>query len=255
MYRNLTVKKRPTLIIDDVLDFDGKSLPVKIYIEDRKNCFASVRVSGIYLHIPAFLDDEARAETIDRLKAKLVGWLRKRPSIVQPEGCVEYSDGDTIIVGDKQYRLKMDFAFANRSTAQVSGDVISLTLSLKIPKDQQNKHASTLISRCVAHKRLPDLKKKIRELNEKYFNKEINKIAFRHSKSRWGSCSSRGNITISTRLLFAPDDVIEYVCIHEIAHLVEHNHSDRFWALVEKAVPDYKEKLNWLKENSNKCRY
>ncbi|HKZ41668.1 MAG TPA: M48 family metallopeptidase, partial [Candidatus Hodarchaeales archaeon] len=60
---------------------------------------------------------------------------------------------------------------------------------------------------------------------------------------------------ISTRLLFAPDEVLEYVCIHELAHLIEHNHSDRFWALVEKAMPYYPQQKQWLKEHGESIRF
>jgi predicted metal-dependent hydrolase len=55
--------------------------------------------------------------------------------------------------------------------------------------------------------------------------------------------------------LFAPKDVFDYICIHELAHLVEQNHSDKFWALVEKAMPDYMEKEKWLKENRGLCKF
>jgi len=65
-----------------------------------------------------------------------------------------------------------------------------------------------------------------------------NKIFFKNAKSRWGSCSEAGNINVSTRLLFAPDEVLESVCIHELAHLIERNHSEKFWALVEQAMPN-----------------
>jgi len=51
------------------------------------------------------------------------------------------------------------------------------------------------------------------------------------------------------------DDVLDYICVHELAHLIEHNHSDRFWSLVERAMPDYKEKEKWLKENRDKCYF
>jgi len=102
---------------------------------------------------------------------------------------------------------------------------------------------------------LPKLQEKIYELNEKHFNRKINKIFFKHNKSNWGSCSNARNINISTRLLFAPDEVLEYVCIHELAHLIEQNHSDRFWTLVETAMPNYVEKEKWLKENRDFCRF
>jgi len=98
-------------------------------------------------------------------------------------------------------------------------------------------------------------KEKIDELNKKYFNKKINKIFFKNHKSKWGSCSSNNNINISTRLLFAPEPVMDYVCIHELAHLVEKNHSGKFWNLVEKAMPDYKDKIKWLRDNGDNCNF
>lgn len=111
------------------------------------------------------------------------------------------------------------------------------------------------MSRCIAGKRLVGLQKRIEELNNKNFNQPLRKIFFKHNKSNWGSCSSAGNINISTRLLFAPDDVLDYACIHELAHLIEHNHSENFWNNVEKAMPNYKEKQEWLKEHGNTCSF
>lgn len=68
-------------------------------------------------------------------------------------------------------------------------------------------------------------------------------------KTRWGSCSTRGTLSFNWRLLLAPPDVLDYVVIHELAHLAEMNHSPRFWALVEQACPAYKEHVRWLKEH------
>ena len=77
----------------------------------------------------------------------------------------------------------------------------------------------------------------------------------KYNHSNWGSCSSKGNINLSTRLLFAPDDVIDYVIIHELAHRIEMNHSPRFWKLVSDAMPDYKEKEKWLKVHGGKLGF
>jgi predicted metal-dependent hydrolase len=77
----------------------------------------------------------------------------------------------------------------------------------------------------------------------------------KYNQTNWGSCSTRGNINLSTRLLFAPDDVIDYVIIHELAHLLEMNHSNRFWNIVKKAMPEYREKEVWLKKNGHLCDF
>ncbi|MCB0682671.1 MAG: M48 family metallopeptidase, partial [Saprospiraceae bacterium] len=63
------------------------------------------------------------------------------------------------------------------------------------------------------------------------------------------------NINLSTRLLFAPPKVIDYVIIHELAHLVEMNHSRRFWDLVAAAMPDYEEQEKWLKKFGHRCDF
>ena len=102
---------------------------------------------------------------------------------------------------------------------------------------------------------LPEVIKRIEELNKKYFSVNINGVKLKYNKSNWGSRSVRNNINISTRLLFAPKDVQDYVFIHELAHFIEMNHSKRFWEIVKKIIPDYKEKELWLKKNGSKCDF
>ena len=74
-------------------------------------------------------------------------------------------------------------------------------------------------------------------------------ISIRDQKSRWGSCSAEGNLNFSWRLILMPIEVMDYVVVHELAHLKELNHSPAFWAEVEAVMPDYKEQRKWLKEN------
>ena len=77
------------------------------------------------------------------------------------------------------------------------------------------------------------------------------KISIRDQKTRWGSCSSEGNLSFNWRLILAPPDVLDYVVIHELCHRKEMNHSKEFWALVESLMPEYKERRKWLRENGN----
>ena len=77
------------------------------------------------------------------------------------------------------------------------------------------------------------------------------RITIRMQKSRWGSCSSKGNLNFNCLLMRTPDEIIDYVVVHELCHLKEMNHSPRFWAEVEKIFPDYKERRKWLKDHGN----
>ena len=76
------------------------------------------------------------------------------------------------------------------------------------------------------------------------------RISVRDQASRWGSCSSEGNLNFSWRLILAPPAVLDYVAAHEVAHLIEMNHSRRFWKIVETLCPDMKTQRRWLKANS-----
>ncbi|WP_027399201.1 M48 family metallopeptidase [Anaerovorax odorimutans] len=75
-----------------------------------------------------------------------------------------------------------------------------------------------------------------------------NRIRVNKAKSRWGSCSEKGNINFTYRLIFAPKEVIDYIVVHELAHLKEMNHSKRFWHVVNEIMPDYKERCKVLKD-------
>jgi predicted metal-dependent hydrolase len=79
---------------------------------------------------------------------------------------------------------------------------------------------------------------------------KFNKLRITSATSRWGSCNSRGNVNFSWRLIMAPPMVIDYVIIHEFCHLFEFNHSKKFWALVERMMPDYRTQKKWLETNS-----
>lgn len=76
-------------------------------------------------------------------------------------------------------------------------------------------------------------------------------ITIRNQRTRWGSCSTKGNLNFNCLLLRVPQDVLEYVVVHELCHRKEMNHSPKFWAEVERVLPNYAESKRWLKENGS----
>lgn len=79
--------------------------------------------------------------------------------------------------------------------------------------------------------------------------RDFTRVTLRDTRSRWGSCSSAGNLMFSWRLVMAPPDVLDYVAAHEVAHLAEMNHSPAYWDTVARICPNYKAPRNWLRQN------
>ena len=82
----------------------------------------------------------------------------------------------------------------------------------------------------------------------------VNRITVRNQKSRWGSCSRRGTISLNWRLIQTPACVCDYICLHELMHLRQMNHSAAFWREVERVCPDYRTAERWLKEHPGLLR-
>lgn len=122
--------------------------------------------------------------------------------------------------------------------------------------EERRKELKTIekLSMTEIHK-LADLALKVISVKVKHYaglmNVQYGRITIRNQKTRWGSCSSKGNLNFNCLLMLAPDEVVDYVVIHELCHLIEMNHSKVFWKQVEQMMPDYKKHRKWLKDHGN----
>lgn len=91
------------------------------------------------------------------------------------------------------------------------------------------------------------VKERLAFFNQQY-GWQYGRISVRNQNSRWASCSSKKNLNFNYRLCLLPADLADYIIVHELCHLTEMNHSARFWALLARAVPDYKSKIKIIKD-------
>jgi len=89
------------------------------------------------------------------------------------------------------------------------------------------------------------VERKIKKFN-KIYNLKYNKIFIKNQKTRWGSCSKKRNLNFNYKILFLDEELQDYIIVHELCHLKEFNHSEKFWNLVAKALPEYLEIRNKL---------
>lgn len=92
------------------------------------------------------------------------------------------------------------------------------------------------------------LQNRIQKLAKRLHNKP-SKIHIRLQNRRWGSCTNKGELILNWKIIMAPPSVIDYVVVHELAHLKEKNHNVAFWGIVANVIPDYKKKKDWLRVN------
>ncbi|MBN2246374.1 MAG: M48 family metallopeptidase [Candidatus Aminicenantes bacterium] len=245
-------RKKPA---SQILRVSGIDLPINIYLENRNNSRISLGKTAVHIRLPFWLSKrEKELQTSQFLK-----WVRRKiiekAVQVNKEKPRRYKNGDKLQVGSDQYQINIDYKDRKTGSARINGQQIQIVMPESLKHEGRSDMIAALISRCLAAQYLPWISQKINKLNQLYFKQHINRITLKNTKTRWGSCSQKGNINLSTRILFAPEEVIDYVCVHELAHLRVPDHSKKFWSLLESVAPDYKQHIQWLKKNGPNCRF
>lgn len=239
-----------------MIEVAGKRIPLKIVYERRPNIRAAIGKKEVILRIPSnpFANISVSQE-ISRVKTWLLEVDQKKDGALDRLAIKEYVDGQILQVGDRKYQLSIRLEDRKTHSARLRGRSIELKVACQDQGLNLQQNIKTLLSRVIANEQLPEITRRVHEINEQFFQKPIKSVKLRYNHSRWGSCSTSGNINLSTRLLFAPPTVIDYVIVHELAHLVEMNHSAKFWKVVAGVMPDYKQMERWLRENSYLCDF
>lgn len=239
-------------------------IPVELFREPKRTSwrFSFAKGGKLNVRIP-LLEIEAESDLLREVQQRVRDRMTQKPESYYEFFTPKlYYGGDTLFINGQEYTLTVFIEARKTNVGQLkivkNKKIIAFRLDAYIEEKARQKALGTLLSRIISADCLPEFSKRVRELNTEFFGKydrKIKNIKFKHNHSNWGSCSSTGNLNFSSRLLFAPVDVQNYVIIHELAHLIELNHSDNFWALVAEAMPNYEEKEEWLKVNGTACRF
>ncbi|MBS3056171.1 MAG: DUF45 domain-containing protein [Candidatus Aenigmarchaeota archaeon] len=243
------LKTRTEIKPKEFVEINGIKYPVCVEEKDTNICSARFVNEKLMITISARLCEHEKKRITEKIKMRLKTKLEKPRQKKFIEPIREFKNCDIIDLGKRKYAVKIDFADKKSSSGRLVGNTIHLIISNNLHEDIKKQHTYDLVRKILSRERKHYLYHKLKDLNKTYFNAKFKDVRWARQMSRWGSCSENKYINISYRLLFAPEDVLEYVCIHELAHLIEFNHSQRFWKLVSKAMPDYKEKEKWLEEN------
>ena len=152
------------------------------------------------------------------------------------------SDGSPITIEGKKRTLRLSEA------GRVRGEVTEDAFRLALPHPEREADVRAAIRSALSARALARIRERLAYYIPR-IGRAPGRIAIRDQKSRWGSCSQKGNLNFNWKLILAPPQALDYVVVHELCHLYEFNHSPRFWALVEAQLPDYAVWKKWLKDH------
>jgi predicted metal-dependent hydrolase len=230
--------------LENSLKINGRTYGVEYVKASGRTSSVRIRGGKVVLRLSRFLRGRKMDETIE----KFLKWSKK--TLAEAEICEfavpKFEDSGVVATHNKVYQIKAVYEERNGCFSKiVDGSVILI----KIPLNTEKGKVKHLAEKVIMEDQKQYLLETIDELNQLHFQSDYNMCRFKRMDSRLGSCSKRRNLNIALKTLFMPREVFRYICLHELAHLKEMNHSKRFWALVSEAMPGYKEQEKWLKKN------
>jgi predicted metal-dependent hydrolase len=221
------------------IPYPGGSIPFSLRRSDRKTVCVQIRPGGeVVVKAPSRLSPEA-------LHAMLAGWAEriakrraKLRSLPPPPSPPRYASGERFRHLGRDCVLRVERSLAEK--AELQGDVLTVRTAsracgrVKALVDAWRKEQAAV----AFYTRLRECLKRTEAVGIAY----AYPLRIRAMKTRWGSCTSKGRITLSSLLVAAPTECIDYVILHELCHLREMNHGKAFYALLSAVLPDWKER-------------
>ena len=233
----------------------GIRVPVTISFENRRNARISAATRNVYLRLPD--TKKSRRELSDHL-TWLTNWLqqlhKRKPGYLGKYEAKSYAPGVVIRLNNKEYVIRHDWTTKRNYAASFIGDQMIIHMVKHPSEDQQNNqhdYVRKAVIKSINRSFSAALKNRVNQLNLIHHKAPIEEVMLKYTRSKWGSCSHDGVIRLSTRLLLLHQVMIDYVILHELAHLMEFNHSERFWKVVASMDPAYLKKERWLNKHGH----
>lgn len=224
--------------------------------EERRN----LRYRRITLSI---LDDRVRVTAPNNVSPKQIqdlikekqDWILKHwLTMLDKQKCpIRYSDGEYFLYRGTSVRLKIVRYPLKRIRVFLEGQVLVVNLPQSLSDQECELNVKAALKTWYKEQARRVLQDKL-DKQAKEMQVVFKTFRLKEQKTRWGSCSSKGNLNLNWRIIMAPDAGIDYIIIHELAHLTYLNHSKQFWQRVAEFMPEYAEWKLWFKNHGQELR-
>jgi predicted metal-dependent hydrolase len=225
------------------MNFD---FPIEIIRTERsKSASIEIEDDTVKVTVPKNLSDQR----IEGLIKNRTVWIRQKLKIqtetIRPKD-KEYVNGETFSYLGRNYRLKC--LSGGSGEAKLTNGYLTVWLA----KDASGAASGGCVRQSLQQWYQSRALEKLKEKTKRYsaiLGVSPQSVGVKEYKARWGSCSSSGDVTYNWRIIMAPHHIVDYIVVHELCHLLEHNHGPKYWKHVQNVVPNYKECREWLKVN------
>ncbi len=237
----------------------NKKVALRIYREHRRGSRATVGKKQLIFRVPFGVPKLEEERMINHLKQWAIQTFQQKIAAFEHLLPKPIAAQSQLVVMDMPYQIEVkEVAHRTAHFGVIDPSepaLVRLELVEGLTLHKSNQALQSLLSRLFVHRYQWEVASRVLDLNEQHFRRPIGRVNLRLTQSRWGSCSNTGNINLSSRLLLAPAQVRDAVIIHELAHRVEMNHSDRFWKLVYDVLPNYDQHDQFLKEKGKTLQF
>lgn len=232
--------------------FSSRKLEYMVRFSKRSKR-ARIKVDGEGVEV--VLPEHATADHAERMMREYADWILKK--IFLFDEIKKRQSNRVQTVGEKNLLLHgkpVKIIYSSSPIPGVRGKIVIGPDRITMPSNGYSKpQAAAFLQRTLKEQARKEINNLAEQFSQKMGTPYV-RLTIRDQRTRWGACSARKSLSFNWRLVMAPPEVAEYVIIHELAHLIEMNHSIRFWKVVEKYCPDYKKRRLWLKRNGHLLR-
>jgi len=236
----------------------NKTIDYEVVRTDRKTVGIILdNDKNLTIRSPKNTEEDEIRKIIEDKSSWILKKLTEIDKIKPPPKPKEFLSGEKLPYLGRRYRIKTT---GSESIKKVKVMLYQGKFIIEYPKkleQNEEKRREAVRDELISWYR-EHAKEKIKERAEKYrkiLGVKPNNVVIKKQQKRWGSCSSKRNLNFNWKIIMAPMSIVDYVVAHELVHLKHSNHSKDFWQSVETIIPDYEERLEWLKVNGRRLDF
>lgn len=212
----------------------------------------SIGTDGVRVVAPFSMNDSVIISLVEKKRKWIFNKFESyRQRLMQIPAEREFVSGEKLLFMGNNYPLKVLEHKGGYTKVNLTDGQFLVDINADIPIEKRREEIQGKLEQWYIRR----AKELITERLELFSNKigvKVNTVRFKNQKTRWGSCSQKGNLNFNWKLVMAPTFIVDYVVVHELCHFKQMNHSPKFWLLVGNQISDYKKMRKWLKENGSK---